>query len=148
MNETKAISLRKDFGLSSFLWRFVSVLVLVVASYNPTQFSYVNWLRGSISASSLGPEHFVVGIVLIIGWSIVVVATQKSLGPVGLLLAAALIGGIVWWLTDINLVAIGSVAVLTWVILVCLSLLLSIGLCWSHLWRRLTGQYEVDDNDT
>jgi hypothetical protein len=37
---------------------------------------------------------------------------------------------------------------LTWVILLCLALLLAVGLSWSHVWRRLTGQYEVDDNDT
>ena len=74
-------------------------------------------------------------------------ATHRSLGPFGLLLAAALIGGIIWWLTDLGLVSVGSVAAMTWVILLCLSLLLAVGLSWSHVWRRLTGQYEVDDDD-
>jgi hypothetical protein len=34
----------------------------------------------------------------------------------------------------------------TWVILVILSVMLAIGLSWSHVWRRLTGQFEVDDD--
>jgi hypothetical protein len=62
-------------------------------------------------------------------------------------LAAALIGGIIWWLTDLGWLAVGSVSALTWVSIICLSLLLAVGLSWSHIWRRLTGQYEVDDTD-
>ena len=137
----------RDFNLGSLLWRFAAVLLLVCLTYNPTRFSYVNWLHASFGESNLGPEHFVVGMLLIIGWAILVVATKRSLGPAGLVLAAALIGGVVWWLSDLGFVVVGSGAVLTWVILACLSILLTIGLSWSHIWRRLTGQYEVDDND-
>jgi hypothetical protein len=126
------------------------VFALVVATYNPTRFSYVRWLIEVMNDAerSLGPEHFVVGVILVTGWTILIVATQKSLGPLGLLLAAAIIGGVVWLLTDIGLVSVASVSMLTWVILLCLALLLAVGLSWSHVWRRLTGQYEVDDNDT
>jgi len=38
------------------------------------------------------------------------------------------------------------VTAFTWVILVILSVMLAIGLSWSHGWRRLTGQVEVDDD--
>jgi hypothetical protein len=31
------------------------------------------------------------------------------------------------------------------VILIVASIVLAIGLSWSHVWRRLTGQFEVDD---
>lgn len=140
---------RREFSIASFLWRFAGVLALVVATYNPSRFSYVGWLRSTLAdpAASLGPEHFVVGMILVIGWAILIVATQKSLGPLGLLLAAALIGGIVWWLTSIGFVSVGSVQALTWVILLCLATVLAVGLSWSHVWRRLTGQYEVDDSN-
>jgi len=147
MNEVRRKGGRREFGPLSFFWRFVATLVLVVATYNPTAFSYYRWVRSGMSDGGLGPEHFVVGIGLIIGWTILVVATQRSLGTVGLLLAAALIGGLVWWLTDLGWIAVGSVSALTWVSLFCLAALLAVGLSWSHVWRRLTGQYEVDDND-
>jgi hypothetical protein len=42
--------------------------------------------------------------------------------------------------------SIDSVTEFTWVILIILSLMLAIGLSWSHVWRRLTGQFEVDDD--
>jgi len=150
MNETSSRGGRREFNLASFLWRFAGVLVLVVATYNPTRFSYIRWLINSMGeeAGGLGPEHFLAGMVVVAGWAILIAATQKSLGPLGLVLVAAVIGGMVWWLTDLGILSVGSVTTLTWVILFCLSLLLAVGLSWSHVWRRLTGQYEVDDNDT
>lgn len=135
----------REFTAKSFLWRLVASLVLVLATYNPTELSYYRWLTGS---GGLGPEHFVVGIVLVIGWTILIVATQKSLGTLGFALAAAFVGGLVWWLTDLGWIAVGSVSALTWVSLLCLGFVLAVGLSWSHVWRRVTGQYEVDDNDT
>lgn len=148
MNEITRRSSAREFGAASFFWRLGASLILVLATYNPTSFSYYRWLRNSISAGELGPEHFVAGIAVVIGWTIFVVATQKSLGSVGLVLGAALIGGFVWWMTDLGLIAVGSVSALSWVALICLAMLLAVGLSWSHVWRRLTGQVEVDDNDT
>ena len=144
MNEINRQPGRREFTAGSFGWRLGASLLLVLATYNPTRWSYISWLRGG----DLGPEHFVAGILLFIGWAILVVATQKSLGRFGFLLVAALVGGVVWWLTDLGLVAVGSVSALTWVSLICLAIVLAVGLSWSHVWRRMTGQYEVDDNDT
>ena len=62
-------------------------------------------------------------------------------------LAAAAIGTLVWLLIDFGILAAGSASALTWTVLVCLATLLSIGLSWSHVWRRLTGQFNVDDAD-
>lgn len=145
MSEVQRRAAMKEFGASSFFWRLGASIVLVLSTYNPTEFSYVRWLMND---EGLGPEHFVSGIALVIGWTILVVATQKSLGTLGFVLGAALIGGFVWWMTDLGLIAVGSVSALSWVSLICLALLLAVGLSWSHVWRRLTGQFEVDDNDT
>ena len=106
----------------------------------------ISWRLISCPLSAAGTVC-VAGIILLAGWAILIVATQKSLGPLGLLLAAAIIGGVVWWLTDVGVVSVGSVSAMTWVVMVCLALLLTVGLSWSHVWRRLTGQYEVDDDD-
>jgi hypothetical protein len=150
MSEAPARVGRREFGLASFGWRWAGVLLLVIVTYNPTRFCYFRWVYRSMGdeGGGFGPEHFVVGAVLVAGWAILIAATQRSLGPLGLLLAAAIIGGVIWWLTSLGLVSVASVSMLTWVILFCLSVLLAVGLSWSHVWRRLTGQYEVDDNDT
>ena len=81
-----------------------------------------------------------------IGWAILFVATQRSLGTFGLILLAALLGGVVWMFIDIGVLSVASVSALTWVALVCLAVLLAIGLSWSHIWRRVTGQFEVDSD--
>jgi hypothetical protein len=139
----------REFNLMSFLWRFVASLLLVISTYNPTDYSYWAWLtkaRGAEGAG-LGPEHFVVGVVLVIGWVILLAATQRSLGFLGLVLGGALLGGVVWMLVDIGWLHVETMSSATWVGLVCVSALLAIGLSWSHVWRRLTGQFEVDDDD-
>jgi hypothetical protein len=140
----------REFSFLGFLWRFAASLFLVLVSYNPSGYSYWHWLRAAMNAepSTLGPEHFVAGVLLLIGWVILLAATQRSLGFFGLMLGAALLGGVVWLLIDIGILNVGTVSSATWVGLVCIALLLAVGLSWSHVWRRLTGQFEVDDGDS
>ncbi len=139
----------REFNFLSFVWRFVSSTILVLATYNPTRFSYWAWLDSARTAdpSALGPEHFVVGVVLLIGWVILLAATQRSLGFLGLMLGGALLGGVVWLLVDIGILNVNDMGTATWIGLSCISILLAVGLSWSHVWRRLTGQFEVDDGD-
>ena len=137
----------REFNFYSFLWRFIASLILVLITYNPTDFSFVGWVNYAREMGSLGPEHFVVGVALLIGWVILLAATSRSLGAFGLILGGALLGGIVWLLIDVGLLSMSSLTSATWVSLVCVALLLAVGLSWSHVWRRLTGQFEVDDGD-
>lgn len=146
MGDAKHDGVVREFTATSFFWRLAASLILVLATYNPSGLSYYHWLRADMAESNLGPEHFVVGVVLVIGWTILVVATQRSLGTLGVVLGGALIGGVIWWLTAMHWIAVDSVSALSWVALVCLGVLLAVGLSWSHVWRRLTGQYEVDED--
>ena len=143
----KSARVSREFNFFSFLWRFIASLGLVLATYNPSGYSYYHWVRAGMSASTLGPEHFVVGILLVIGWMILLGATQRSLGGIGVFLVGALLGGLVWLSIDIGLLDLETASGMTWVVLVCLALALAVGLSWSHVWRRLTGQFEVDDGD-
>ncbi len=133
-----------ELSWSGFLLRLMATLVLVGATYNPSGWSFVHWVRHAIGEGGLGPEHFVVGTVIVIGWVILLTATQRSMGTLGLLLGALLFGGLVWLLIDLGVLSIDSVSEFTWVILIILSVMLAIGLSWSHVWRRLTGQFETD----
>jgi hypothetical protein len=139
----------KEFSFMSFVWRFAGSLILILLTYNPTRFSYWGWVRHAqgTDPSTLGPEHFVVGVLLLIGWAILLAATQRSLGALGLILLSLLLVGVVWLLIDFGLISVGTVSSATWVVLICLALILAVGLSWSHVWRRLTGQFEVDDGD-
>jgi hypothetical protein len=140
----------KEFNFLSFVWRFAASLLLVLLTYNPTKYSFWGWVTSARSAepSTLGPEHFLVGVILLIGWVILVVATQRSLGPLGLMLGGALLAGVIWLLVDIGLLSVQSVSSATWIGEISVAFLLAVGLSWSHVWRRLTGQFEVDDGDS
>jgi hypothetical protein len=135
-----------EFDWLGFGIRLAATLVLVLATYNPSGWSFAHWVQDGFSNDGLGPEHFVAGVVILIGWVILLTATQRSMGTFGLILEALLFGGIVWLLVDFGVLSIDSVTEFTWVILIILSLMLAIGLSWSHVWRRLTGQFEVDSD--
>jgi len=89
--------------------------------------------------------HYFVGVLLLSGWAIFVIATSRSLGTLGTVLSAAVIGTGIWLLADIGMVRAGSATAITWLALVALAILLAIGLSWAHIWRRLSGQIEVDE---
>lgn len=133
------------FTIGSFVWRLLFTLAVVLLTFNPTGYSYVHWLRSALSPNTLGPEHAVAGIALLGGWLIVVTATQRALGSLGLIVLAAFLAALVWWLFDAGWLATSSAGGLEWITLVCLAVLLAVGMSWSFIWRRMTGQYEVDE---
>lgn len=142
--DSKQAQVSREFTLLSFAWRLAASLLLVLATYNPSGYSFFHWVTG---AESRGAEHFVVGVVVVIGWVILFAATKRSLDTLGMVLGVLLLAGLVWLFIDLGLLSLDSTSTITWVILVCIAALLAIGLCWSHVWRRLTGQFEVDDDD-
>jgi hypothetical protein len=134
-----------EFSGLSFLWRFLFALFLILLTYNPSGYSMYDWIRTATAEGNVGPEHFFLGSLLVIGWVILVVATFQSLNAFGVVLAAAAIGTFVWMLVDFGLLGAGSRTAIVWISLVCLAALLTVGLSWSHIWRRLTGQFDVDE---
>lgn len=145
-NNSKNSRTSRELDVLGFVLRLAGTTALVLATYNPSGWSFAHWVKTAFANSGLGPEHFVVGVILVIGWIILLSATYRSMGLLGLILGAALFGGLVWLLIDFGILSIDSPSDLTWVILIVASIVLAIGLSWSHVWRRLTGQFEVDDN--
>jgi len=137
--------IHQKFTPISFLLRVGFALALVLLTFNPSEYSFFHWVKGDFADGSLGPEHLLAGVVLAIGWAIYLRATFRALGPVGLVLAAALVGALVWLFIDLGWLSADSTKAITWISLVCISVLLGIGLSWSHVRRRVSGQYDVDD---
>jgi len=140
---------RSSDGLTAigFLWRLLAALVLVFATYNPSGHSAYHWVSSAIANSDFGPLHLLLVALLLIGWVIYWIATWRALGTVGVSLAGLVLSAIIWLLFDIGLLKSHSVSAITWISLVCLALVLTIGVSWSHVWRRLTGQINVQDVD-
>jgi hypothetical protein len=143
----KADTSADGFTALSFLWRFLVALVLVLITFNPSGFSVYHWIVTAIGASAFGPVHAVVLILVLIGWVIFWVATWRALDTFGVVLAFIALGTIVWLLVDFGLISANSVSAMTWISLVCLAAVLAIGLSWAHIWRRITGQLNVEDTD-
>lgn len=146
MNEAAGRAARKPFGFTAFLLRWLGAIVLVLATYNPSGHSFFHWTMRAVGDSELGAAHLFVGAVLLAGWAVFVVATNRSLGALGIVIGALLIGAGIWLLSETGLIRPDSPNEVLWLALIALATLLAIGLSWSHIWRRLSGQLEVDDD--
>lgn len=132
-----------EFNIGSFFARWLFAALLVFGTYNPTDYSYLSWLLAE--GTELGPIVALVGVVLLIAWIVFLRATFLSLGWLGICLGAALFGCVLWLLVDVDLLSLDSTSAITWLVLLVLSLILATGMSWSHIRRRLTGQFDVDD---
>ncbi len=54
----------RRFTLVSFLLRFALALLLVLATYNPTAYSFIDWFWRALSAGTLDAIHFFVAVLL------------------------------------------------------------------------------------
>ncbi len=134
-----------EFNAVSFLGRLAFAVVLVFATYNPTEYSFFGWVFSD--AAEFGPVMALAGVALLIGWVIFLNATMQSMGWLGIILGSALFACVIWLLIDIGWLSLDSTSALSWVTLVLLSFILAVGMSWSHIWRRLTGQFDVNDED-
>lgn len=133
----------KPITLQGFLLRFLFALLLVFLTYNPSGYSYSHWFQNSFS--DFGPLLGIAGISLIIGWVIYLRATMRSLGMVGLILAIVFFAMILWLLIDWGLLGSDKGAVLNWIIPFLISAILAVGISWSHIRRKISGQVDADD---
>jgi hypothetical protein len=134
---------QKGIGWAGYLLRFLAAVVLVFSTYNPSGYSYFHWARDSLPG--IDPLVVFAGVVLLIGWTIFLRATIRSLGAFGLLLAFAFFGTLIWLLIYWNLVPADNLTAIIYIVLVVLCGVLATGISWSHIRRRMTGQVDVDE---
>lgn len=132
-----------DLSFSGFLLRAVLALLLVLLTFNPSGYSYVHMVADGFP--SVTPVEAVLGILLLIGWIVFLGATLKSIGLLGMVLAFALCGALIWMIGSWGWVSLDNTNALAWIGLVVLALIMAIGMAWAHLYRRWTGQTTVDE---
>jgi drug/metabolite transporter (DMT)-like permease len=91
------------------------------------------------------PLAVLMGLLLFVGYVIYLRATLRSIGPFGMALVMAIVAALVWVLVDFGLVQLDNPGMNTWIGILALSLVLGIGLSWSIVRRRVSGQADVDD---
>lgn len=139
------MSVASKFGWDSFIVRFIFAVVVVFATYNPEGFSYFHWIKEEFPTFTILKGF--VGVVLLIGWAILIRATIGSLGAIGIILAVAFFGLLIWLIFDVFGIPTDSIRVVSYIIQVMIASVLSIGVSWSHIRRRITGQVDTDELD-
>ncbi len=131
--------------------RVIAALILVFATYNPERKSFYHWAIAPLvdGSSTSGPMSvkFLAGLALAAAWVVFLSATRRSLGIGGALLVLAIAGGLVWMLMDFGIVSANSARGVTYVVEICTALMLGIGMSWSLMSKKITGQVDMDRTD-
>jgi len=125
------------------LLRWLGALILVVATFNPTPWNYIRWVEANWATQT--PLAVFLGLLLGVAMAVYVIATFRSIGAVGVILIAAIFGAGLWVLIDWGVLSLTNSNLNTWLALLALSLILGIGLSWSIIRQRLSGQSSVDE---
>ncbi len=127
------------------LLRWFGAFVLLAATFNPTPWNYVTWVQANWATQM--PLAVFLGLLLLVGFIVYTVATMRSIGLIGVILIAAIFGAGLWVLIGWGVISMTNSDLNTWLALVAMSLVLGIGLSWSSLRQRLSGQATVDEVD-
>lgn len=129
----------------AFIIRWVFALVLLAATYNPTRFNFVEWAMANYSEQL--PLTVLFALILLVAYIVFITAVLRGIGAFGVILLLAVVGALVWVLFDFGLISLQNPGVNTWIALLGLSFVLAVGMYWGILWRRISGQVEVDEGD-
>ena len=123
--------------------RWLGAFALLAATFNPTSWNFVRWAEANYTTQM--PLTLLSGLLLGVGYLIYIGATLRSIGAFGVILVGAIVGALVWVLTDYGVLTLGSTALMIWLGIFALSVVLGVGLSWSILRQRLSGQASVDE---
>jgi Family of unknown function (DUF6524) len=125
------------------LARMLSAQALVLLTWNPSGHSYFHWVAGNFP--HLSAPQVVSGLLLLIGWVIYATATLRSLGWLGVALIVALFAALIWLAVSQGWLQLTAGSAWSWLALFITGIVLGIGMCWSFVRRRLSGQADVDE---
>ncbi|WP_375266149.1 DUF6524 family protein [Planktotalea sp.] len=118
--------------------RWLFAFILLAATYNPTPFNWVRWSLTNYFEQL--PLIVLSGLILLIGYIIFLRATLRSIGAFGMALVLALVAALLWVLYDFGWLSLENQAANLWLGLIGLSLVLGVGLSWSHIRRAIRGK--------
>ncbi|MBT8415676.1 MAG: hypothetical protein KJO30_15220 [Boseongicola sp.] len=127
-----------------FLVRWLVAFILLAVTFNPTELNFVRWANESWNEQT----SFVVlfGLVLLVIYVVFLTAVLRGIGALGVTLVLAVVAAMVWVLLDLGWLSLENPGAMTWVAILALSVVLAVGMYWGILWRRISGQIEVDDD--
>jgi hypothetical protein len=133
----------RNLTLGGAIGRFFASLMLVLATFNPTGYSFIHWIAGNFP--HLEPLQLVIGIALLGLWLFFLHATWRSLGTLGVALGLAFLAATVWLFTSWGWFSLSNHNAVTWLVLCMMACLLTLGLCWALMQARISGQAVVEE---
>jgi hypothetical protein len=127
------------------LLRWLGAFLLLAAIFNPTRWNYVTWARTNWADQM--PLIVFTGLILAVVAMVYLVSTMRSIGILGAIVIVAIFAAGLWVLTDWGLLGLQNSALNIWLGIFALSLILGIGMSWSILRQRLSGQQTTDEVD-
>ena len=127
---------------SGFLFRWLGALVLVLGTYNPTPYNFVTWVTEDATRGDQLPLKLLIAAILIIGYVIYFRATFESIGFIGIGLALLFFAGIIWLLLDYGILDLQEYGTIAWIVLFIMATIMAIGMSWSFVRRKLSGQID------
>jgi Kef-type K+ transport system membrane component KefB len=128
-----------------FILRWVFAFLLVALTYNPTDWNYARWAAANFAEQM--PLAILFGLLLLVGYLVYFTASLRAIGTLGMALSLAVIAALLWVLYDMGLLDLANRSLNIWLGILAVSAVLGIGMTWGHIWRRISGQVEVDDSD-
>lgn len=125
------------------LLRWLGAFFLLALIFNPTSVNFVNWARANWADQM--PLIVFLGLILGVVMMVYLVATMRSIGVLGAIIIGAIFAAGLWVLTDWGVLALGNSDLTVWLAILVLSVILGVGMSWSILRQRLTGQASVDE---
>lgn len=131
--------------MTALFTRWLAALALLAVTFNPTPYNYISWVMDyggdNLSLAVLA------GLLLSVGYIIFLRATLRSIGPFGMFLVLAIVAALLWVLHDFGVLRLDNRNLNVWLGLFAVSVVLGVGLGWSHVRRALSGQADMDDVD-
>jgi hypothetical protein len=133
----------RNLSVGGVIGRFLASLILVIATFNPTGYSFVHWIAGNFP--HLAPLQLVVGIALLGLWLFFLHATWRSLGTLGVALGLAFFAAMVWLFASWGWFSLSNHNAVIWVALFMMACMFTLGLCWALIQARVSGQAVVEE---
>jgi uncharacterized integral membrane protein len=126
---------------SGVVVRIVLAIALVFATYNPSGHSFYHWLTEP--PAGITAMKALLGVVLLIGWVVSLRTVHVALGSLGVILGIALLAALAWVFVEQRWIELDTPSSVAWLALLILGAVLGLGLSWSLVRARFTGQVEV-----
>lgn len=129
--------------IEGFFFRWIGAIALVLGTYNPSEFCFIAWMQRATTYEL--PFVILTGVFLAIGYMIVLRATMRSLGSVGVALLAVFFAAAIWSLVNLGLIDLHQHSAILYLALISIATILAIGMSWSFIRAGLSGQVDVNE---